>query len=742
MGGTDWSWAWGALWLAMAGTASGAVLFADDAESGTNGWESAAAGASTTAVWRIVETGGTPPAHAWWCGPEGAATYADGTNAVDAALTSPEIALGAVPARLACVERYETEARVDDCQILIRTNGAAEWTPVSAARWGDSGGWRRHVVDLAAYTNRIVQLRFRFVCPTGLRNEYSGWWLDEVTVAENTDGDGDGLPDLEEDWRGCAAADPDTDADGTPDGAEWFTAGTDPADAESHLACRSAEASAGGTARVAWASSPGRAYVVAAGDLASNAWTPAGVWTGQMMGAATTAAVPATASAQAFRVTTTDRVAVATSGFGCDAEGRSPLYAAAAVYWGDLHSHTTYSDDALQRQGCLLTPAEALETAVGRLDFVAITDHAETNIPGYYTLEKWTNALAQELAFQAAHPEMVVFPAFEYTKTGFSSPALNWRIPDGNGHKNVIVRDFDCLPPRAYGADVGTSVATLLAFLDGGDARGNYLVIPHHPAKGSEPAEEGETEDPPISMATDWSTNYLRADVCALVEIYSRHGGSEIDGAEEPVHNFRPTASAASALDRWLVTRDPTYKIGIIASTDTHSGRPGDVREETNNVQRWLGEYTGGLAAAWATNGSREALWRSLTGARTYGTSGAKIVLEFTAKLDEALAPMGGTLYHDANLAGTNAAQVNLHVRATGETATNAIARVQIYRNSTCVLDATNAAWGQTAHVDFSDRLPFDFAYYRVKVWQNAATIDATCQWERAWSSPIWIEKR
>ena len=103
---------------------------------------------------------------------------------------------------------------------------------------------------------------------------------------------------------------------------------------------------------------------------------------------------------------------------------------------------------------------------------------------------------------------------------------------------------------------------------------------------------------------------------------------------------------------------------------------------------------------------------------------------------------VGGTLYHDANLAGTNAAQVNLHVRATGETATNAIARVQIYRNSTCVLDATNAAWGQTAHVDFSDRLPFDFAYYRVKVWQNAATIDATCQWERAWSSPIWIEKR
>ena len=94
-----------------------------------------------------------------------------------------------------------------------------------------------------------------------------------------------------------------------------------------------------------------------------------------------------------------DQVVVSTSGFGCDGEGHSVLYTNQAVYWGDLHSHTMYSDDALQRQGCHLTPAEALETAVGNLDFVSITDHAETNIPGFYTLEKWTNTLAQELAF-------------------------------------------------------------------------------------------------------------------------------------------------------------------------------------------------------------------------------------------------------------------------------------------------------------------------------------------------------
>ena len=728
--------------LQCAGAAHGAILFSDDAESGTNEWICAAQGASTSLLWHVAEFDPETQAHAWWCGQDTTGTYADGTNAIDCSLTSPDISLGGVPARLVCTERYVTESRRDDCQIQISTNGGLEWFVVSQYRWGDSGGWRRHVVDLAAHAGRTVKIRFRFLCPSGEFNDHAGWQIDEIVVAESTDGDGDGLLDIEEGWRDCDAENPDSDGDGTPDGREWFTEGTDPADPLSRLACLGLSNIAPDRAEVAWASSPGKAYALQTGALLGNAWEVASVQTAGMMAAFGTLEISAISSAQFFRVSTTDRVAIVTSGFGCDETGRSALYTNSSVYWGDLHSHTTYSDDALQRQNCFLTPAEALETTVGVLDFVAITDHAETNIPGYYTLEKWTNTLAQEIAFQAAHPEMVVFPAFEYTKTGFSSPALNWRIPDGNGHKNVILRDFEHVPTRAYGADIGTGVDTMLAYLDSEESNGRYLVVPHHPAKGSEPAATNETADPLISMATDWSTNVLREDVCALVEIYSRHGGSEIDGAEEPVHNFRATASAGSALDRWLVNRNPLYKIGIIASTDTHSGMPGDVREEADNVQSWLGEYTGGLAAVWATNGGRDALWRALTSARTYGTSGAKIDLEFTAKLGDSLAPMGGTLYHAADLAETNAAQVNLHVRATGETATNAIARIQLYRNSACVMDATNGAWGQVAHVDFIDRLPYDYAYYRVKVWQTAATLNATCPWERAWSSPIWIEQR
>ncbi|MCX7003666.1 MAG: hypothetical protein NTV22_10405 [bacterium] len=73
------------------------------------------------------------------------------------------------------------------------------------------------------------------------------------------------------------------------------------------------------------------------------------------------------------------------------------LRAAAAheILWGDLHAHSTYSYDAVQYEHCTLLPAQALSTCIARLDFVALTDHAENEAPGYCSGEKWTNTLQQ-----------------------------------------------------------------------------------------------------------------------------------------------------------------------------------------------------------------------------------------------------------------------------------------------------------------------------------------------------------
>jgi hypothetical protein len=81
------------------------------------------------------------------------------------------------------------------------------------------------------------------------------------------------------------------------------------------------------------------------------------------------------------------------------------------------------------------------------------------------------------------------------------------------------------------------------------------------------------------------------------------------------------------------------YKLGFIASTDTHNATPGDVEETTYTGHLGIGSYPlaqrigrqnpGGLAAIWAEENSREALFQGLRRRETYGTSGPRITARF-----------------------------------------------------------------------------------------------------------------
>src|SRR5581483_5380489 len=126
------------------------------------------------------------------------------------------------------------------------------------------------------------------------------------------------------------------------------------------------------------------------------------------------------------------------------------------------------------------------------------------------------------------------------------------------------------------------------------------------------------------------------------------------------------------------------YRLGVIASTDTHNGTPGNVEEDsfighrgnddaTPADQLGPGQLTaggiaydpGGLAGVWAEENSRAAIFDALRRRETFGTSGPRIVVRFFGgadltsdlcsdpdglrKADAAGVPMGG------ELRGTNA---------------------------------------------------------------------------------------
>lgn len=398
-----------------------------------------------------------------------------------------------------------------------------------------------------------------------------------------------------------------------------------------------------------------------------------------------------------------------TGEFGCSG-GKAGLFASWRLCWGDLHAHTVYSDDAATAEPAPGPPEKALAWARdplhGNLDFVALTDHAET-----LTEEEWNGLVAAIQGAESA--DFVPFLGFEYTNIS--------RQP-GHGHKCVLLKEPTLFPADPPGADDCANPADLWRQLDASPAAGQYMTIPHHPAKGI---------DYGANMSTDWTTPYVNAEVQPLVEIYSAHGSSEIEGCEEPVQHFQEDKTVDAALERWRTTGNPGYKLGIVGSTDNHKSTPGSVAELEENVAEREGAYTGGLAAVWATTLSRDGIWQGLQDKRTYGTSGARIALEFTAKMGSQIVPMGGTLH----AAGDDPAAVYLHVFAEGETGAG-IRKIEIFKNGALL------TLGSGNHLDFKDTAASAPSYYRVKVYQTETAMVDPSHYprERAWSSPIWLE--
>ncbi|MCZ6784095.1 MAG: CehA/McbA family metallohydrolase [Proteobacteria bacterium] len=257
----------------------------------------------------------------------------------------------------------------------------------------------------------------------------------------------------------------------------------------------------------------------------------------------------------------------------------NPLVVSASaprVLWADLHGHSQLSDGTG-------TPDDFFRYArdVAALDVAALTDHDHWGMrPLDRTPELW-DRIRNTVARFHAPGRFVTLLGYEWT---------SWL----QGHRHVLY--FSDEGEVLSSLDSATDTpARLWAALAGKSA----LTFAHHSAGG------------PIS--TDW--NFVPdPEIEPVTEIVSVHGSSE--AMDSPGRIYSPVEGnfVRDVLDRGLV-------FGFIGSGDSHDGHPG---------LAGLASPSGGLAAIFSEEATRDSVLEGLRARRTYATSGPRIWLRFS----------------------------------------------------------------------------------------------------------------
>jgi len=279
-----------------------------------------------------------------------------------------------------------------------------------------------------------------------------------------------------------------------------------------------------------------------------------------------------------------------------------------------------------------------------------------------------------DLANQFNEPGVLTtFAAYEY------SPGL----PDAGKHHRNVIFNGDDLPEYAISSlDVGNAIDLWRGLEETCTGDCDFLTIPHNMNKGwglfySRHTWDGRTYEP-----DDWRLRMRRE---RLGEMYQVKGASEcalgVGATDEecafsqvlkPCEAGQETGCAFQSafarqglkiglqLDRELGFNP--FAFGMVAATDTHNSNPGDTEEwdfpgkvgaisspavrrlrdrpDQKPYQSILQFHTsGGLAAVWAEENTRDAIFTGMQRREAYATSGTRITLRFFAGwgFDEAI---------------------------------------------------------------------------------------------------------
>ncbi len=268
-------------------------------------------------------------------------------------------------------------------------------------------------------------------------------------------------------------------------------------------------------------------------------------------------------------------VRIAVEGEGLGAES-NPLVVSASgprILWGDLHGHSNLSDGTG-------TPEDYFRYArdVAALDVSALTDHDHWGILRLDAHpEMWAEIREQTERFYEPG-RFVTILGYEWT---------SWI----QGHRHVLYFDGEGEVLSSIDAAY-ESPLQLWKALEGRPA----LTFAHHSAGGPVPTNWEIPPDPRFEPVT---------------EIVSVHGSSEAPDSPHVIYEPVEGNFVRDVLDRG-------YRLGFIGSGDSHDGHPGLAQ---------LASTSGGLAAIFAEERSRESVLAALRARRSYATNGPRIVL-------------------------------------------------------------------------------------------------------------------
>lgn len=330
------------------------------------------------------------------------------------------------------------------------------------------------------------------------------------------------------------------------------------------------------------------------------------------------------------------------------------------LYLGDLHCH----DHLSEAEGY---PDEVYRWAREdrNLDFVSVSPQSH----GWHDNETWTIAkYMNERYLEEGY--FVTFLGFEWQHSSFGDKVIHFL---GGDQPYLPVDD-----PRY------NTPGKLYQALRQSDA----LVISHHVCYPL----------PRWVPGTDWDT--VDTGLERLVELWSMHGSGEGYSLEDrPLREVDPSRTVMQALRKGL-------RLGFVAGSDTHSGRPGGSAKEPSG-------YWGGLAAAWAPALTRRDLFSALRARRTYALTGARIVLRMTVN----------GAWMGSEIPQADQADIRIDVWAPQR-----IAQVELIKNTRLL--RSFGPFEDECHITFEDQVQGP-SFYHCRVIQADGHL--------AVSSPVWV---